>query len=71
MLLDFQMPVKTGLDVIKEVRRFIKIKNDKLDELKIYEPQFIILSSYNTAGFKNHLRQQNINQVLEKPISEE
>jgi len=35
ILLDFQMPQKTGIDVIKEVRRFIKMKNDILDGLKV------------------------------------
>ena len=60
MLLDFQMPVKTGIDVIKEVRRFISFKNDNFDAVKIHEPELIILSSYNTASFKNHLKQQNI-----------
>ncbi len=56
MLLDFQMPIKTGIDVVREIRQFLKIKNGNLDSLTIQEPEFIILSSYNTAGFKNHLK---------------
>lgn len=41
MLLDFQMPMKTGVQVILEIRKFIKDKNLK-------EPKFVILSSFAT-----------------------
>jgi CheY-like chemotaxis protein len=43
MLLDIQMPMKSGLQVVEEVRTFCKENSDKL-----ICPIFIFLSSYIT-----------------------
>ena len=53
MILDFQMPRKNGLDVIKSVRRFIQ--NTKSD-VKIIEPRFVFLTAYSTKAFRQYAR---------------
>jgi len=47
MLLDIQMPMKSGLRVVEEVRAFCEENSDKL-----HQPTFIFLSSYITPDFK-------------------
>jgi len=63
MLLDFQMPMKTGLQVIEHLRKFCE-KNTS----KIIEPKFVIVTAFVTPVFKQHLASKNIDCCLEKPI---
>ena len=41
MLLDFQMPMKTGLQVIEQIRSFCETHKDK-----IISPKFVILTAF-------------------------
>ena len=47
MLLDFQMPLKNGIQVIEEIRIFIN-QQSKRSKIKILEPNFVFLTSYST-----------------------
>ena len=47
MLLDFQMPLKNGIQVFEEIRIFIN-QQSKRSKIKILEPNFVFLTSYST-----------------------
>jgi CheY-like chemotaxis protein len=63
MLLDFQMPMKTGLQVIEQVRNFCEAHQDK-----IISPKFVILTAFATKAFKEHLSSIDIDCCFEKPM---
>jgi CheY-like chemotaxis protein len=46
MFLDFQMPMKTGLQVITEMRAFYGKHADRL-----IEPKYVIMTAFNTPVF--------------------
>jgi len=66
MLLDIQMPMKSGLRVVDEVRTFCEENSEKL-----HQPTFIFLSSYITADFKKKIEAQGAGYCFEKPIRRE
>ena len=67
MLLDFQMPLKTGMEVVHEVRAFIRDKNSK--RITVEEPVFAFASSYvaNTE-FQQVWRGLGVSHFFEKPL---
>ena len=75
LILDFQMPHKNGLEVVKELKEFynqIVTENDQMltRELFLQEPIYIFLSSH--AGnniFLKYCREQGVQHFFEKPIS--
>lgn len=67
-LLDYQMPLKDGVEVVEEVKAFIELKNKALDTCKIVEPLFVFLTSYKTPQLDRKLARLNIKHCYEKPI---
>ena len=72
MLLDFQMPNKTGLQVVTEIKKFYAAKNleqeIKGSELQIVEPLIVFLTSYSTPNFRRLLKDIGVVHCYEKPI---
>ena len=50
------MPNKNGLQVVQEVREYIKIRQQEFTNFVIEEPKFVFLTAYKTTGFMNHLK---------------
>jgi CheY-like chemotaxis protein len=67
-LLDYQMPLKDGVEVVEEVKAFIELKNKTLGTCKIVEPLFVFLTSYKTPQLARKLARLNIKHCYEKPI---
>ena len=72
ILLDFQMPNKTGLQAVTEIKKFYAATNLELEikgtELKVIEPLFVFLTSYSTPNFKRLLKDIGVEHCYEKPI---
>jgi CheY-like chemotaxis protein len=45
MLLDIHMPMVMGMEVIKRLRKYIRIANTTR-EIQVMEPMFVIVSAY-------------------------
>jgi CheY-like chemotaxis protein len=70
MLLDFQMPVKNGLEVVKEVKAlYLKYNSETLDQ-ELDLPEFVFLTAFVNLGFKAYLKAENIHHIYEKPLAE-
>lgn len=63
MLIDFHMPMKTGLEVIQDLRQFISQSQGKL-----LPPKFVIFTEFATPSFKRILMNLDVNAFFEKPI---
>ena len=63
MLLDFQMPMKTGLQVIEQIRSFCETHKDK-----IISPKFVILTAFASKTFKDYLSSIGVDCCFEKPM---
>jgi len=59
-LLDFQMPVKNGIEVVQAVRQYIKTKGEEYTFLEIEEPTFVFLTAYKTQVFASYLKSQGV-----------
>lgn len=68
LLLDFQMPIKNGIQAIIELRKFYKYIIDNEDDIVVIEPTYVILTSFATPGFKQHLKEVKIEHCYEKPL---
>lgn len=72
ILLDFQMPVKNGIDVVNELRRYYRVINETLEDTKpgfeLIEPQYVFITSFSTPQFRRHLQSLNIKLCYDKPI---
>ena len=70
MLLDFQMPVKNGLEVVKEVKAlYLKYNSETLDQ-ELDLPEFVFLTAFVNLGFKAYLKAEKIHHIYEKPLAE-
>jgi CheY-like chemotaxis protein len=46
LILDFHMPIRNGIDTVKEVRKFYKWLSIKKDDLVLIEPIYIFLTTF-------------------------
>ena len=69
MLLDMQMPKKSGIQVVQEVRALYKTLRQNYPDCDVIEPEYVFLTAFSTNVLKKHLASQNITHVYEKPIS--
>lgn len=75
MILDFQMPTKNGLEVVKELKEFYNktvLEFDQVltQDLFLQEPVYIFLSSHvGNKIFARYCRKQGVQHFFEKPIS--
>lgn len=68
MLLDFQMPQKNGIQVLKEVRSFYKEQQSMNSQVILEEPVYVFLTAFMTQTFKTHLVNLGVRHIYEKPI---
>ena len=68
MLLDIQMPLKTGIEVVKEVRKFYKFTSQR-SKINLIEPEFIFLTAFSSISLQNHIKTMKINHCYEKPAT--
>lgn len=67
MLLDNQMPRKSGQQVVTELRSLIAHQNQNR-KVPIKEPTFVIVSTFLTSAFKKHLLAHDIKFTYDKPL---
>ena len=69
MILDMQMPVYNGQEVIKKVNTSIaKFNRQNKGKLLLIEPRYIIITAFVTPLLRAHLLKSKVEQVYEKPI---
>jgi YesN/AraC family two-component response regulator len=54
LILDFQMPMKNGLQVVQEVKKFLHEQAQSGLELVIEEPTYVFLTAFATTRFVHH-----------------
>jgi hypothetical protein len=66
------MPLKTGIQVVEELKKFYKSFNMDLEyrntNLQIEEPLFVFITSYSTTNFSRLVRDIGVEYCYEKPI---
>ena len=67
ILTDLQMPQKNGLQVVNEVRTFVKRVSDKTGR-QIEPPKFVFLTAYVSQGLISHAKDLGISHIYEKPL---
>ena len=65
LLIDFQMPFKTGLQVIEEIKQYYKTQSLGYE---VEEPIFVLMSAYATPAFRKHALGNGVTHVYEKPL---
>ena len=70
MLLDLQMPDKTGIEVIESVRKmYAQLNKDLRGKCRIIEPRFVFLTAHATTDFIRHAMETlKVEAVFEKPL---
>ena len=71
MLLDLQMPIKSGLQVVVEVKKFYQEMAKQFPDLTFIEPNFVFLTAFSSQTLRMHLKKMQIKHCLEKPVSRE
>jgi CheY-like chemotaxis protein len=69
MLLDLQMPLKNGLQVVQECQMLYLNKKQKNKEL--VEPKIVFSTAFSSRGLRKHLEKMSIKLCLEKPLTME
>jgi YesN/AraC family two-component response regulator len=54
------MPGMSGIDVIKKVKLIIKNLNLQQEMIKLVEPEFIIVTAYDTPAFCKHAKKDGV-----------
>lgn len=65
LLIDFQMPFKTGFQVIEEIKQYYKTQSQGYS---VEEPIFVLMSAYATPAFRKHALANGVTHVYEKPL---
>ena len=65
MILDFQMPKKNGIEVVKEVKKLYQEKSG------LKSPELAFITAIENTTFKNHLLQLGVKHYFTKPIKYE
>jgi len=70
MLLDFQMPGKNGIEVLKETKLFLKEQAALLKDkgVTLESPEYVFLTAYMSIGFRKHLESMGVTKIYEKPL---
>ena len=70
MLLDFQMPGMTGIDVLQETKKIFKAQAALLEDkgVTIESPEYVFLTAYMSIGFRKHLESMGVTKIYEKPL---
>ena len=70
MFLDLEMPGLNGIQVIRDLRKYIKDLNLELEKsnMVIMEPIIVLMTSFQTKGLKVLAKSMQIEECFEKPI---
>jgi CheY-like chemotaxis protein len=69
ILLDLQMPRKSGIQVMTETKEFFRNLNNLADDgVEILEPRIVLLTSYLTPGLRQHIKSLGCNYCYDKPL---
>lgn len=71
LILDLQMPIKTGFQVVVEVKKFYVEMQKKHSELTFIEPAFVFLTAFSSQALRMHLKKMQIKYCLEKPVGKD
>ena len=71
IVIDFQMPRMTGNELVKKIRGFIKLQNDRNRKVKFQEPYIVVVSGYFAPVLENLLKDLNLKIYFEKPLERE
>ena len=65
MILDFQMPKKNGIEVVKEITKLYQERSG------LKSPELAFITAFGNAAFKTHLLQLGVMHYFTKPIKYE
>lgn len=71
MLLDLQMPIKNGLEVMQETRMHYERARLSYPNLKLEEPEYIFMTAFANKNLKAHMERKGVKYCFEKPIAVE
>ena len=75
MLLDLQMPIKNGLDVVEEIKKYyhqVAVEHDQelTQDLFLSPPIFILWSAnLGNENLRKHAKKVGVDHFFEKPIT--
>jgi response regulator RpfG family c-di-GMP phosphodiesterase len=68
LILDFKMPIKNGLEVVKEVKELYAETRNKISG-PLKEPFYLFVTSFaNSKSFNKHCKDQGVDYLFEKPL---
>ena len=62
------MPIKNGIQVFEEVKKFYKYQSDNVGFV-IQEPTYVFLTAYATKMFIDRVHNLGVQHVFEKPMA--
>ena len=68
LLLDFQMPIKNGIQVVQEIRSMYAKTRKNFANLILKDPEIVFLTAFRTPNFLSYLKQFSVSECYEKPI---
>ena len=71
MILDLQMPILNGLDVIKKVKQIYERLRVSHPESQIEKPTFIFVTAFCSKSLREYTKDQDVFGVFEKPMSQD
>lgn len=84
VIADYEMPIYTGVEAIKEIKAFYKHLSDQAKSEKLEEkidtagiarryrmPTFCMISQYQFAGFNEFAKANGVDYILQKPPDEQ
>ena len=71
VLLDLQMPLKSGLDVVQEVRSMFEDYRKQYKGKVFIDPKFAFLTAFSSAALRLYLTKIKVEHCLEKPVNKE
>jgi CheY-like chemotaxis protein len=70
MLLDLQMPIKNGIQVVEECKQFFaRLQSSEKSLWDIHEPEYVFLTSFKSNSLEKYLKDKKITKCFEKPIT--
>ena len=70
LLLDVQMPRKSGIQVLIEIKDYFRNVNNMTDDgVEVLAPKIVLLTSYLTPTLRQHLKSLGCKYFYDKPLS--
>ena len=64
------MPLKNGIEVVKEIRDFYERMNlkESSNQIELQQPEYVFLTAFKTPHFMGYLKTFGLEKCYEKPI---